>query len=165
FEAAITADPTSAAVRVQRSKARLAAGDAPGALGDSRDAIGMNPRLGEAYAARADANRALGLKETELLADLEMAANLDGRFTEAYASARLRAGLPVGGPVGGPGAAPAAGSGGAPAPDGPRALLTRSLEGWGLLGLIAALSAALGGAVALLLLKRRRSGEDGSLPR
>lgn len=163
FEAAITADPMSAAVRVQRSKARLAAGDAPGALGDARDAIGMNPRLGEAYAARADANRALGIKETELLADLETAASLDGRFTEAYKSAMLRAGLAPGGAAAAPAAAE--GSGGAPAPGGPRALLTRSLKGWGLLALIAALSAALGGAIALLLLKRRRSGEDGSLPR
>ncbi len=83
FEAAITADPRSAAVRVQRSKARLETGDASGAFGDSRDAIALEPGLGEAYAARAEAKRALGFKAAECQADLEMAAKLDGRFAGA----------------------------------------------------------------------------------
>ena len=84
FEAAITADPKSAAVRVQRSRARREAGDAAGARGDANDAIGMQPGLGEAYAARAEANRALGRAAADLLADYEQAAKLDGSFTDAY---------------------------------------------------------------------------------
>lgn len=161
FEAAITADPLSAAVRVERSKARLAAGDAGGALGDSDDAIRMDPKLGAGYAARAEAKRALGIKEAELLADLEAAANLDGRFQEDYRSAALRAGR---GLPSGTAAAGGAASGGASSPDGPRPLLTNSAKGWGLMALIAALAAVLGGLIAPLLF-RRRSDEDGSPPR
>jgi tetratricopeptide (TPR) repeat protein len=163
FEAAITAAPRSAMVRVQRSKARLETGDAPGALGDSDDAIALDPRLGDGYAARAEAKRALGLKETELLADLETAANLEGRFTEAYKSARLSvygAAASADGDQGGAGAPE-----GAPAPAGPVALLTNSPKGWGLLALISVLSAALGGVIVPLVLRRRRSDEGGSPPR
>jgi len=159
FEAAITAAPRSAAVRVERSKARLAAGDAPGALGDSDDAIALDPRLADGFAARVEAKRALGMKEAELLADLEAAAKLDPGFAEQYKAMKLR--------VDGPSASAAAGGGtaGASAPDGPRPLVSRSTQGWGLLALVALVSAALGGVIVPLLLKRRRSDEDGSPPR
>ena len=54
---------------------------------------------------------------------------------------------------------------GVPGNDGPRGLLSRSPKGWGLLALIAVGLAALGGLIVPLVLKRRRSVEDGSLPR
>lgn len=161
FEAAITAAPRSAAVRVERSKARLAAGDAPGALGDSDDAIALDPRLADGYAARVEAKRALGMKEAELLADLETAAKLDPNLLEQYKAMKLR----VDGPSADGAGEADGGTAGASAPDGPRPLVSRSAKGWGLLALVAVLSAALGGVVVPLVLKRRRSDEDGSLPR
>jgi tetratricopeptide (TPR) repeat protein len=163
FEAAITADPVSAAVRVQRSRARAAAGDAAGALGDADDAIRMDPGLGEAYAARAEAKRALGRAEAELLADYEAAAKLDGRFTEAYKAVLIR----TGGSLAGTETKPAAKAetAGASAPDGPLGLLRRSPQYWGILAFLCAMLAAAGGLVVPLLLKRRRSDEDGSQPR
>ena len=161
FEAAITADPRSAAVRVQRSKARLSIGNAPGALGDSDDAIALDPRLADGYAARIAAKLALGIKEEELLADLQAAANLDARYAEEYRSIILRAGGSIPNAPSASGAAADAAS----APSGPRALLTSSPKGWAMLALIVVLSAALGGVVVPLMLRRRRSDEDGSLPR
>lgn len=151
FEAAITADPLSAAVRVQRSKARLAAGDAPGALGDAEDAVRMEPRLGEAYAARAEAKRALGRSDAELLSDYETASGLDARFTEAYkaVSARLASGSAAGAQADGSNTDPG------PAEDG--------FRGWRampknrrLMTSVLVLAAAAGGLLAFLLLKRRR---------
>lgn len=166
FEAAITAAPRSAAVRVERSKARLAAGDAAGALGDSDDAIGLDPRLADGYAARAEAKRALGLKDAELLADLETAAKLDPGFAEQYKAVKLRVGGPsADGPGEATGAGEAGGAAGASAPDGPRPAASRSTQGWGLLALVSLLSAALGGVIVPLVLRRRRSDEDGSPPR
>jgi len=159
FEAAITAAPRSAAVRVERSKARLASGDAPGALGDSDDAIALDPRLADGFAARVEAKRALGMKEAELLADLESAAKLDPGLVEQYKAMKLRV---DGASADGAGEA---GTAGASAPDGPRPLLSRSAKGWGLLALVALASAALGGVIVPLILKRRRSDEDGSPPR
>lgn len=161
FEAAITAAPRSAAVRVERSKARLAAGDAPGALGDSDDAIALDPRLADGFAARVEAKRALGMKEAELLADLEAAAKLDPGLAEQYKAMKLR----VDGQSGSGAGATGDGTAGASAPDGPRPLVSRSAKGWGLLALVALASAALGGVIVPLVLKRRRSDEDGSLPR
>ncbi len=161
FEAAITAAPRSAAVRVERSKARLAAGDAPGALGDAGDAIALEPNLADGYAARVEARRALGFKEQELLVDLEAAAKLDPGFAEQYKAMKLR----VDGPSAGGAGSSGDGTSGASAPDGPRPLVSRSTKGWGLLAFVAVLSAALGGVVVLLVLKRRRSDEDGSPPR
>lgn len=164
FEAAITADPKSAAVRVQRSRARREAGDAAGALGDANDAIGMEPGLGEAYAARAEANRALGRAEADLLADYEAAAKLDGRFTDAYKTVLTSVGggetASAEGQKSGKG-----GATGASAPAGPLGLLERSPKYWGLIAFICAMLAAAGGIVVPLALKKRRSGEDGSLPR
>jgi tetratricopeptide (TPR) repeat protein len=161
FESAITADPRSAAVRVQRSKARLETGNAPGALGDSDDAIALDPKLGEGYAARVAAKRALGIKEEELLADLEAAANLDARYAEEYKAVVLR----VRGAAPPSAAAPAAQSSGESAPAAPRPLLESSPKGWALLALVAVLSAAIGGVIVPLLLRGRRSDEDGSPPR
>jgi len=157
FEAAITADPLSAAVRVQRSKARLASGDAPGALGDSDDAIRMDPSLGEAYAARAEAKRALGRAEEELLTDYEEAAKLDGRFTQAYRAlvTRLTGEAPSSGAP-----AAAAGTAGRSAPGGIRGLLSLPPKQWGMIALLCALAAALGGVLSPLLLKKRRSSEN-----
>lgn len=161
FEAAITADPTSAAVRVQRSKARAEAGDAAGALGDADDAIRLDPRLGEGYAARAGAKRALGRKEAELLDDLELAAKLDGRFTDAYKSLKLRLDAHETAPDG----QLRSGGSGNSAPGGPLGLLSRHPKYWGLFAFICAMLAAAGGLIVPLVLKRRRSGEDGSRPR
>ncbi|MBI2788041.1 MAG: hypothetical protein HYX59_05105 [Elusimicrobia bacterium] len=161
FEAAITAAPRSAAVRVERSKARLAAGDAPGALGDSDDAIALDPSLGDGYAARVEARRALGIKEMELLVDLETAAKLDPSFAEQYKALKLRVDGPSAGGAGETGGVTA----GASAPDAPRPAVSRSTQNWGLLALVALVSAALGGVIVPLLLKRRRSDEDGSPPR
>ncbi len=162
FEAAITADPMNAAVRVQRSKARLAAGDFPGALGDSDDAIRMDPRLGEAYAARAEAKRALGRAEAELVTDYEAAANLDGRFAEAYKAVvtRLSASAEGGASASGPGDGSTAA--GLPPPGGPLGLLARSPKKWGLIALLCVLAALAGGLFAPLLLKRRRSPDAGA---
>ncbi|MDP3541612.1 MAG: hypothetical protein Q8T11_04000 [Elusimicrobiota bacterium] len=152
FEAAITADPLSAAVRVQRSKARLTAGDAPGALGDAEDAVRMEPRLGEAYAARAEAMRALGRAEAELLSDYETASGLDARFTQAYKALSTRlASSSAGAQADGSNTDAAAGS----APDG--------FRGWralpkkrGLMTLLLVLAAAAGGLLAAAWLKKRR---------
>lgn len=151
FEAAITADPLRASVRVQRSKARLAAGNAPGALGDARDAIAMEETLGEAYAARAEANRALGRSNADLKADYRLAAMYDSRFLSDYKalvppeewiepSTNEQAKTPSG-----------------PPPPGPRE--------WGLLAAVATLSALLGAAGSAAVFRRRRSGEEGSLHR
>lgn len=163
FEAAITADPMNAAVRVQRSKARLAAGDFPGALGDSDDAIRLDPRLGEAYAARAEAKRALGRAEAELVSDYEAAANLDGRFTEAYKA--ITAHLSVAAAAAERATASGLDDGstaGLPAPDGPLGLLARSPKKWGMIALLCVLAALAGGLFAPLLLKRRRSPDAGA---
>lgn len=160
FEAAITADPMNAAVRVQRSKARLAAGDFPGALGDSDDAIRLDPRLGEAYAARAEAKRVLGRAEAELVSDYEAAAHLDGRFTEAYkaVAARLSA-APAGNASGANTDAPA---GGRSAPAGHLGLLAESPKKWGMIALLCVLAALAGGLFAPVLLKKRRSSDEGA---
>jgi tetratricopeptide (TPR) repeat protein len=170
FDAAVAADAKSAAARVERSKARLETGDAKGALADADDAVALEPGLGEAYAARADANRALGKREAELLEDYEKAAKLDPHFGDAYASALLRANDAR--PSGNDAAkealrrsAAAAAAGGVPGSEGPSGLLSRSPKGWGLLALLAGSLGCLGGLIVPLVLKRRRSGEDGSLPR
>lgn len=162
FEAAITADPKGAATRVQRSRARLETGDARGALGDANDAVGFDPRLGEAYAARAEANRALGRSEADLLEDYEQAARLDGRFTDAYKTALARVG-----PTAQAGSAEGKGAAGESAPGGfgPLALLRRSPQSWGIFAFLCAMLAAAGGIIVPLALKRRRSDEDGSPPR
>ncbi|MBI4062185.1 MAG: hypothetical protein HY403_12245 [Elusimicrobia bacterium] len=155
FDAAVAADPRNAAARVERSKARLETGDAPGALEDAAGAAALEPRLGAAYAARAEARRALGRPHAELLADYETAANLDGRFAEAYKTLLLR-GAEAAGKTAGAGAA---------APGGLNGLFARSSKAWGPAALLAASAAALGVLIAPLLLKRRRPGEDGSLRR
>ncbi|MEQ1918045.1 MAG: hypothetical protein ABL955_02520 [Elusimicrobiota bacterium] len=161
FDAAVAADPKNAAVRVQRSKARLSAGDAPGAHGDAEDALALEPRLGEAYAARADAKRALGRAEAELLSDYEAAAKFDGRFTDAYKALVTRSASAsfASAPAGKSNADMA----GRSAPDGFWGLLTHPPKKWGLLALICVFAAAVGGVLAPLLLKRPRSG-SGATP-
>jgi len=160
FEAAVAADPQGAATRAARSKARLEAGDARGALQDANDAITLHAGFAGGYAARAEANRALGKAEAELLADYETASKLDGNFTEAYKTVLARsgtAGAAAENATNGNGA-------GASVPSGPMGLLQRSPKSWGLIGLIAAVF--VGGAIAMTaVLIRRRSGEDDSLPR
>lgn len=151
FDAAVAADEKDAAARVQRSQARLKAGDAAGALSDADAAVGLAPTLGEAFAARAEAKRALGKREAELLADYEAAAKLDGRFAQAYKAVLL----------GGSGAH-ADGNAGAPAPDGTRSMRDLVMEKKGIAGLVAAAMAILALVAAF---SRRRSGEDDSLPR
>jgi tetratricopeptide (TPR) repeat protein len=160
FDAAVAADPKSAAARVGRSKARLEAGDAAGALEDAEAASSIEPRLGAAYAARAEAKSVLGRAAAELLADYETAAKLDGGFVEAYKAALVRSGAAAGANAAGGQVA----AGGA-ATDIPRGILKRSPKGWGWLALIVAALAAAGGVIAPLILKRRRSDRDGSLPR
>lgn len=162
FEAAITADPMNASVRVQRSKARLAAGDFPGALGDSDDAIRLDPRLGEAYAARAEAKRALGRAEAELVSDYEAAANLDGRFAEAYKAVATRVSAAAEAAAAARSSGDGAEAGGLPAPGGPLGLLARSPKKWGLIALLCVLAALAGGLFAPLLLRRRRSSDEGA---
>ncbi len=166
FEAAVAADPKGAATRVERSKARLEAGDARGALQDANDAIALHSGFAGGYAARAEANRALGKAEAELLADYEAAAKLDGSFTEAYKTVLARGGA-TGGAGASEGNAANGGTdvGGHSTPSGPMSLLHRSTKSWGLFALIAALLAAAGAVAATGVLKRRRSGEDDSLPR
>ncbi|PIR16017.1 MAG: hypothetical protein COV48_11230 [Elusimicrobia bacterium CG11_big_fil_rev_8_21_14_0_20_64_6] len=162
FEAAITADPLRASVRVQRSKARLAAGNAPGALGDARDAISMEPTLGEAYAARAEANRALGRSNIDLQADYKIAAKHDPRFLGAY-----KALVPPDEWIEPPANESVKKYPGDDAKDSkkPRGAPTRAPREWGLLAVVAAVSALLGAAGAGAAFRRRRSGEEGSLPR
>ena len=163
FNAAVAADPRNAASRVQRSKARLVARDGGGAVEDAEYAITLAPGLGEAYAARAEAKRTLGRPAAELLADYEIAARLDGRFTEAYKTAKLQAG----GDKAAASAGTSAGAEGADAPAAPpdaRGLLAGSQGGWALMALFAVIAAALGGVIVPLVLRRRRSGEDGSRP-
>ncbi|MEK7389931.1 MAG: hypothetical protein AAB036_09540 [Elusimicrobiota bacterium] len=92
FDLAVAAAPKDGAARAERSRARLEAGDAAGALEDAEAAAALDPRSAAALAARAEAKRALGRKEEDVLADYEAAAKLDGRFTEAYRQALVNMG-------------------------------------------------------------------------
>lgn len=159
FDAAVAADPKNASVFAARSRARLKAGDAAGALIDANMALERSSELGEAYAARAQANRAIGQAEKELLADYEKAANLDPGFAQEYQTLKLK--------LGGVTQAATAGKTG-PAPRfigihllGPKLIAGKPLSTW---MLIAVVAGGLGCVVALLALKRRRSDEDGSRP-
>ena len=151
FDLAVAADPKGAAARAERAKARLILGDAAGALDDANTAAALDPRLADAYAARAEANRALGRKEADMLTDYETAAKLDGRFAGAYKTLLSRMGVSS--------AAPRATDAdknlnGAAAPDafrGRPALPAKKLQ------LLGAAGAALGLAIAALLIKRRSS--------
>jgi hypothetical protein len=68
---------------VESSRIRLAAQDAAGALADAEAAVARGGGAG-AYAARADAKRALGRPIEEVLSDYARAAALDPRYIEKY---------------------------------------------------------------------------------
>lgn len=150
FDQAVAADPESPQARLERAKARLTAGDAAGARADTDFVLTRAPQTAEAFAVRAEARRVLGEKEEELLADLQAAANLDGRFAEAYKSATLRAGKTD------------TSSGGASAPDGPRGMIPTTPMGRSLLALIIAATAVL---LAAVLISRRRAPAPTPTPR
>ncbi len=73
-----------------RSQARVGRGDAAGALGDARRALGVDPGSGRAFLRRAVAEEALGRPRAETLADYERAAQLDADFGPEYDAARAR---------------------------------------------------------------------------
>ncbi|UPT73000.1 MAG: hypothetical protein M0D55_13970 [Elusimicrobiota bacterium] len=161
FDRAVAADPESSSARVERAKARLAAGDSAGSFADADAAVGMDSRNAEAYAARAEARRALGQAEAELLADYEAAAKLDGRFTQAFQD--IVAKLSRGSTATGQAPASNANTAGRSAPDAPRGFLSNPLKTWGLLALLSALAAVVIGLVAPMLLKKNRS-ENAATP-
>ena len=68
---------------VESSKIRLDSQDAAGALADAEAALAHGGGA-DAYAARADAKRALGRPLAEALADYAEAAKLDPRYIEKY---------------------------------------------------------------------------------
>lgn len=159
FDAAVAADAKNASVRLERAKARLQAGDARGAGEDASAAIALQPNLAEAYATRADAGRALGAEQAQLLADYEQAAKLDARFVPAYKELVARAaagGAPTQAPAtakqGSLAGSSAAGTFNMAALDSPRS--------WLKLALIMAALALIGGIVMPLVLKRRSGAED-----
>ena len=150
FDQAVAADPKSAVARAERSKARLTSGDDVGALEDAEAAVQIDSNLAAAYAARAQAKRALGRKEAEMAADYETAARLDGRYAEAYKTLLSK--------MSGSSAADTktgSNAGGRSAPDGPRGMLPTTPKGWGLFALICAIAAFLGFVLAPLRIRRR----------
>jgi hypothetical protein len=68
---------------LESSKIRLDAHDAAGALADAETALARHGGA-DAYAARADAKRALGRPSQEVLADYAQAAKMDPRYIEKY---------------------------------------------------------------------------------
>lgn len=160
FDAAVAADPKNAKAKAQRSGARLEAGDYNGALADAEEAIALDPKLGVAYAARGAAHRALGKAEADLVADYMTAAKLDGRFLNDYKTALLRAG---GGTWGAQ--TPQAGDKPAAERGGVARLLGGAPAGWTRYAMFAVALAVFGGLLVPLVLKRRRSDEDGFPPR
>ena len=159
FDVAVAADAKNASVRTERAKARLIAGDAKGSVEDATFALSLQPNLPDAYAARAEANRALGKADAELIADYEKSAQLDTRFTGAYQEALTRIAAVTGSGAATPGSNTAIT--GRSAPDSPRGMSLTGPKGWGIIGLICASLTLLGG-MALRLVLKRRSDEDGS---
>ncbi|MEQ1919662.1 MAG: hypothetical protein ABL955_10725, partial [Elusimicrobiota bacterium] len=153
LDQAVAADAQNAEARLERAKARLVTGDAAGSIQDADAALTLNSRLGEAYAVRGEAKRALGRAEAELLADYETAAKLDGRFTEAYKgmTAKLASASSASAPAG----ADRPNMAGRSAPDGFWGILTHPPKKWGLFALIAVIVAAVGGLLAPLVLKKK----------
>jgi hypothetical protein len=74
---------TPAPGSINSSKIRLDAGDAVGALADAQLVVASGGGA-DAFAARADAKRALGSPYEEVLADYAQAAKLDPRYIEKY---------------------------------------------------------------------------------
>jgi hypothetical protein len=75
--------PTPPPGTLDSSKIRLDAHDDAGALADAETAL-ANGGGADAYAARADAKRALGQPMDEVIADYAQAAKLDPRYIEKY---------------------------------------------------------------------------------
>jgi tetratricopeptide (TPR) repeat protein len=75
--------PSPAPGTLESSKIRLAAHDLPGALQDAEIALSKGGGA-DAYAARADAKRALGRPVDEAIADYAEAAKLDPRYLEKW---------------------------------------------------------------------------------
>lgn len=149
FDAALAAAPEDVDALAARARARLETGDAGGARADAEAAARLAPGRADVWGLRAAAGKELGRPEAELLADLEKAASLDPlEFRDAYRELVARAS----------GAANAAASterplaAGSPAPPG----------GFGRYARIGAFAGGLGCTIAALLLRRRRSDEDGS---
>jgi len=159
FDAAVAADPRNASVHVERAKARLQVSDFKGALEDSAVAKYLDPRLGAAYAARAEALRGQGAPDAEVLWAYEQAAKLDGAFTEAYQTLLAKAASPAS--AGGSQAAKP-GSLGGPAPAG--SLITPPIMpgSKGFLVLIGLIAAVVVAAAACFFYLKRRSDEEGS---
>ena len=65
------------------SKIRLDAHDLPGALADAESVVAKGGGA-DAFAARADAKRALGMPIEQVLADYAQAVKLDPRYLEKY---------------------------------------------------------------------------------
>ena len=84
---AVSSTPVQAAAlasgTAESSKIRLDAQDAAGALADAETAV-ANGGGADAYAARADAKRALGRPMEAVIADYAEAANRDPRYIEKY---------------------------------------------------------------------------------
>ncbi|MDE2141439.1 MAG: hypothetical protein KGL74_02215 [Elusimicrobia bacterium] len=78
-----TAAPTPTPGTLDSSKIRLDAHDAKGALADAELVLAKGGGA-DAYAARADAKRALGQPMDSVLADYALAAKLDPRYIEKY---------------------------------------------------------------------------------
>jgi|CXWL01.1.fsa_nt_gi tetratricopeptide (TPR) repeat protein len=153
FDQAVAADPKSAISRVERSKARLASGDAAGALQDAEAAAALDSNSADAYALRAEAKRALGRKAEEMAADYETAAKLDGRYAEAYKTLLTKMG---GSSAGDAQNGEAALGSGHSAPGAPNGMFLTASKNWRLFTLICALAAILGFILAPLRLRRRR---------
>ena len=83
YDAALERDFKDAALRLERAKARLAAGAKEGALGDAGAAVenGGGPA---ALAARAEIKHALGRDADEVARDFEAAAKADPKYGDVY---------------------------------------------------------------------------------
>jgi tetratricopeptide (TPR) repeat protein len=151
FDEAVKEAPTDPRVLAARAQARLAAGDAAGALEDAQASVAAGGG-GASFAVRAEAEKALGRSAQEVADDLARAAALDPDMAELYKRAVDR----IGGPQA-QGAAGGASAGGAAAgaASGPGYGLVALAQAWPLTtaaaaGVLLALLAGLG-----LWVKRR----------
>ncbi|MBI5246606.1 MAG: hypothetical protein HY923_05450 [Elusimicrobia bacterium] len=159
FDAAVAADPKNASVHLERAKARQQTSDFRGALEDAAVAASLQPGLGAAYAARAEALRGQGRPDAEVLAAYEQAAKLDGAFTGAYRTLLAKVAQPAS--AGGSQAAKPGSMGGS-ASQGSLTEPPIAQAGRGLGALLALLTLA---AVVIVAVLRRRSDEEGSRSR
>ncbi|UPT74512.1 MAG: hypothetical protein M0D55_01870 [Elusimicrobiota bacterium] len=155
LDAAVAADESDGEARAARARARLASGDATGALQDADAATRLAPRLADGWAVRAEAKRALGRAEAELIEDYAEAARLDPSFKDAFEALVAKAS------AGGAQNADARNVAGRSAPDdlrGPMTRLPAAVRKYGLISSIAAIALILGGALFLM----KRSDGDGA---